>query len=282
MEKIDKLWEKNRGLPTVSGTALKIIAAVGMTVEHFTKIVLACLTRTVWGPMLENGLLTYAEFSRIDDFIHFTLYKVGDIAYPLFFLLIAEGYRYTRDKKKYLVRMLIFALIAELPFDIGFFSVLSARAGTFPFYWEYQNVLFTYFLAIACLYGMDAIKEHFAEAQGRRRLLPAFFAGVCLIAASGLAELLQCDYGVFGVIMVVLLYWLRDRRGLQACAVLLADSIATGSQPNGFLIAAALVILLYNGKRGKAMPRYFFYLYYPAHIFLFYLVTLALPAISLQ
>lgn len=277
-----KLWEKNSGLPIVSGTALKIIAMVGMTVEHFAKIVLAYVTGAVWGPMLKSGLLTDAEFSRIDDFVHLTLYKVGDIAYPLFFLLVAEGYRHTRDRKKYLARMFLFALISELPFDLGFFSVFSAREGTFPFYWEYQNVLFTYFFAIACLYGMDQIKGRFAGAEGRQRILPAFFAGVCLIAAGGLAELLQCDYGAFGVITVVLLYWLRDRRVLQACAVLLADSIATGSQPNGFLLAAALAILLYSGKRGKAMPRYFFYLYYPAHIFLFYLVTLAVPTFSLQ
>lgn len=271
-----KIREKMGKLQVLSGTSLKIIAAVTMAVEHFSKIVLEYILRTVWGPMMSNGLLSYEEYTRIDEFIRFTLYKVGNIAYPLFFFLISEGYRYTRDRKKYMARMLIFALITELPFDIGFFNFLSTRDGTFPFYWKYQNVLFTYFFATAGLYGMDKIKERFAGAEGKKRILPIFLTALCLIAAASLAELLQCDYGATGVALIVLFYWLRERRAFQAGALLLFCLLVNNELPNLFLITAAVLILLYNGKRGKDVHPYFFYVFYPAHIFLFYLVTLVL------
>lgn len=271
---MNTICEKLGKFQILSGTSLKIIAILAMAVEHFSKIVLAFITTEV----LQNALVTWEEIEKIDYFIRFTLYKVGQIAYPIFFFLVAEGYRYTRDKKKYMARMLIFALITELPFDLGFFNLLSSRAGTFPFYWQYQNVLFTYFLAIAALYGMEQIKERFAGADGRERILPVFFSALCLLAAACLAKLIQCDYGAYGVILIAVFYWLGNRRIFQACAVLLGYILSEGAEPSVFLVISALLILLYNGKRGKDINKYFFYWFYPGHILLFYLITLALGA----
>ncbi len=259
-----------------SGTSMKIIATIAMAVEHFSKIVLAYITETVWVPMRINGMLSHEEYVRIDEFVRFTLYKIGDIAYPIFFFLISEGYCYTKDRKKYLTRMLIFAILSELPFDIGFFSNLSTREGTFPVYWGYQNVFFTYFFSILCLCSIDKVKEHFAEYGNEKRLLYFFADMLCIVGTICITELFQCDYGAMGVILIVVFYILRNRRFLQVSAFLMIHMVLSGSQPDIFVIAAALVMLLYSGKKGKEINRYLFYLFYPIHITVFYLFTVVL------
>lgn len=273
---MERVCKKIRKVQIFSGTTLKIVATIAMSIEHFSKIVLAYITGAVWFPMQLNGLLAHDKYIQIDEFIRFTLYKVGDIAYPLLFLLISEGYRYTKDRKKYITRMLIFALISEIPFDVGFFSILSTREGTFPFYWKYQNVLFTYFFSLVCLYGIDKIKEHLSENRNGKRPLFIFFAALCLVATISITELLHCDYGATGVLLIIFFYLFRDRRFFQASALLFVHMIASGSQPNIFVVIAAVMICLYSGKKGKDINKYFFYLFYPIHIMILYLVTLVL------
>lgn len=259
-----------------SGTSMKIIATIAMIVEHFSKIVLAYITETVWFPMRINGMLSHEEFVQIDEFIRFTLYKVGDIAYPIFFFLISEGYCHTKDRKKYIKRMLIFAILSELPFDIGFFNVLSTRYGTFPVYWGYQNVFFTYFFALVGLYGNDKVKEHFSKDGDGKRFISFFLGILCLVGAICITELFQCDYGAMGVILIVVFYFLKNHRCLQVGAFFLIHIAITGNQPNVFVIVAALVILLYSGKKGKMINKYAFYLFYPIHIAALYVCTVVL------
>ena len=131
----------------LSGSTLKIIATIAMVANHVGIIILGAITELIWFPMRINGEITPEKYEQINCFIRLTLYNMGNLAFPLFCLLASEGYRYTHNRKKYIFRMLLFAIISELPFDIGFFSALSTAAKTFPFYWNHQNVFFTYFLA---------------------------------------------------------------------------------------------------------------------------------------
>ena len=142
----------------LSGSTLKIIATIAMVANHVGIIILGAITELIWFPMRMNGEITPEQYEQINYFIRLTLYNMGNLAFPLFCLLVSEGYRYTHNRKKYIFRMLLFAIISELPFDIGFFSALSTAAKTFPFYWNHQNVFFTYFLSLVCLYSLDKLK----------------------------------------------------------------------------------------------------------------------------
>ena len=142
----------------LSGSTLKIIATIAMVANHVGIIILGAITELIWFPMRINGEITPEKYEQINCFIRLTLYNMGNLAFPLFCLLVSEGYRYTHNREKYIFRMLLFAIISELPFDIGFFSALSTAAKTFPFYWNHQNVFFTYFLSLVCLYSLDKLK----------------------------------------------------------------------------------------------------------------------------
>lgn len=90
--------------------------------------------------MVDNGKMSWEQFAQIDNFIRFDLRSIGTIAFPLFCFLLAEGFQHTKSRKRYIGLMFVFALISEIPFDIGFFSEYSRMEGTFPFYFKYQNV----------------------------------------------------------------------------------------------------------------------------------------------
>ena len=88
-----------------------------------------------------------------------------------------------------------------------------------------------------------------------------------------IAEFIKCDYGAMGVLFVVFFYLFRNRNICQAGILLIVYIIMTGNQPNLFLVLAALIILLYNGRKGMEMNKYFFYLFYPVHIVVLYFLT---------
>ena len=139
----------------LSGNSLKVIAVLTMLIDHLCKIVLQWLLSNYWGSMVDNEQMSWERFQEIDNLIRFDLQSIGTIAFPLFCFLLAEGFQHTRSKKRYIGLMLAFALISEVPFDIGFFSAYSRMEDTFPFYLKYQNVFFTLFLGLLTLVCLE-------------------------------------------------------------------------------------------------------------------------------
>ena len=78
------------------------------------------------------------------------LTAVGRIAFPIFAFQVAEGFQRTHDRKKYLLRMLVFALISEIPFNYLYYS-----SPVFPFH---QNVMFTFFIALLLMLGLEKLR----------------------------------------------------------------------------------------------------------------------------
>ena len=99
---------------------------------------------------------------------------------------------------------------------------------------------------------------------------------ISVAAIAAAAEGIRCDYGSEGILYIAAFYLCRKNRIYQILLFLFAYIVMTGNQPSACLLLACLIILLYNGKRGKLKLKYFFYVFYPAHIMLFYLTTLGL------
>lgn len=257
----------------LSGNTLKVIAILTMLIDHLCKIVLQWLLSNYWWPMMQEGKITFEQYQSIDYFIRFNLQGVGTIAFPLFCYLLAEGFRYTRNRKRYIGMMLFFALISEIPFDIAFFSRYSMQEGTFPFYWNYQNVFFTLFLSLLSLACIDRFPSTLDMQTSRKKALVWQIVGVAVLAV--VADLICCDYGSMGILFVVAFYLCCKNRIYQILVFLLTYMITTGNQPTIYILIACLVILLYNGKRGKMKIKYAAYAFYPIHITILYLVTLA-------
>lgn len=271
---IQNLERRIRHIQFLTGNSLKIIAVLSMVVDHFCKIVLQWLLSNHWGVMVDNGQMPWKQFQQIDNFIRFDLQSIGTIAFPLFCFLLAEGFQYTRDKKRYINLMFTFALISEIPFDIGFFSEYSRMEGTFPFYLKYQNVFFTLFLGLLTLAYLE--KFSCKSEAITDKIKSAILQIVCIVALSLVAELICCDYGMQGILFIVAFYVCRKHRIYQILLFLLAYMGITGNQPPLCTLLACLFILLYNGKRGNLNLKYFFYIFYPVHILALYLIQIGI------
>lgn len=177
---------------------------------------------------------------------------IGRLAFPIYCFLLVEGAVHTFDWKKYLVRLSVFALISEIPFDLAF------RGRMFD--WGSQNVFFT------LAFGLTAVlilqKWKFALTS---------WAGVLLLVLA--AEFLRTDYGGGGVIIILIFYLLREH--MIAKAFCFGAEILVGyGGLESFALCSLFPILCYNGKKGPGGLKYFFYIFYPAHLLLLYFSSL--------
>ena len=188
---------------------------------------------------------------------------IGRLAFPLYCFLIAQGYANTRDLRAYARRLLLFALLSEVPFDLLIFGRLSSGVE--------QNAMFSLLLGLLALLAADSLRD--------RPLLCA--ASELLLGM--LAMFARVSYGWLGIALCLCFYLLQDRRGaMLLCAAgalllytlsLLLSGVQTGwALASLFALCALPLIALYNGRRGpRAMAlSALFYAAYPAHLLLLY------------
>ncbi len=209
-------------------TKLKLIAAAIMLIDHA-------------GQLFNNNTLM-----RI----------IGRLAFPIFAFCISEGYIHTRNKRKYLLRMGVFALISEIPFNLF-------NHGTI-FYLGYQNVMWTFFIA---LLGLDLY-----EKVNKDNSIINQAKGFAIVFALGaLCELINTDYGVYGVILVFTYYYFKNYGYLirNICGAIIQFCLYNVGLVSMF---SAGIIYLYNGKKGKGY-KILFYLFYPVHLLVLWLLS---------
>lgn len=189
-------------------------------------------------------------------FPNITLFRIiGRLSFPLFAFQIAEGYKHTKNKKKYFIRMFIFALVSQLPYfifrDISGYSAFSLNIG------------FTFCLSIIALYFIELARN-----KNTLLILPAIL--VCFIA-----YFFKVDYSWYGIMLVTIFYVFDITKNDGFLFTFLCNIFfslvyilifnAAGIQLYGVL---ALVLLsFYNGKKGTNI-KYFFYAFYPLHLML--------------
>lgn len=166
---------------------------------------------------------------------------IGRLAMPVLCFFIGEGLRHTRSPRRYLLRLTGFALLSELPFDLAFYGGIE---------WGHQNVYFTLALGLLALWAIQS-----RDMEGWLLALTAALA----------AELLGCDYGMYGVLLILLLDRFHSARSEQLAAAALLNLAFFGLQTQTLSLIALPLLWLYNGKRGRG-DRRLFYLYYPAHL----------------
>jgi len=259
----------------LSGNAIKIIAICLMFFDHFNKTILLWYSNNVLSNMEEMGKISIEAVVKFNEFIRFQLYPIGSIAFPLFCFLISEGFFYTKNRKRYFVLMGTFALLSEIPLDLAFFRSDAIVENTFPFYWGYQNVFFTLLLGLIALWCIEKFKP--IAQQKNKKIKARFLQITCVVGLAVTASLIHSDYEAYGVFLIVAFYLCRKNRLYQMLAFLLVYMVSTNAQPAFPEFTAILILLLYNGQRGKLRLKYFFYIFYPAHLMLLYVTTLLLP-----
>ena len=224
----------------MSAFVLKIIAIVTMFIDHL-------------GYAVHNG--SFSSFNYI-----------GRLAFPIFAFQISEGYIHTKNIKKYFLRLLLFAVISQLPFMI-FNSILNIHK-------LYLNTLFTLFLGLVSIYIYDKCKY---KSLG---ILFYIFIGF-------IAQYSCCDYGFYGVSIILIFYVFKNNIINASISFILATAVKyiIAILKNGYDIRyiylfictciSIIFIIFYNGKKGKDI-KYLLYLFYPIHLLLIYGIYLIL------
>lgn len=196
----------------------------------------------------------------------------GRLAFPIFAFLVAEGFVRTRSRARYARRLLVFALVSEVPFDL-----LAAGRPVYPFH---QNVLWTFLIALGCMQLLEWAK---ADSRPAARLVVS--AGTVLVGfLAGTAFMV--DYFGPGVWTVLVFYFFRgdgwrQRLGQLLCLLFLngwllgGPSLTAALGPlmlvlpiQAFAVLALPFIWLYRGRQGPhgRAVRWLFYGFYPAHL----------------
>lgn len=175
---------------------------------------------------------------------------IGRISFPIFCFLLVEGFFHTRDVRKYIVRLGAFALISEIPYDLAF------RRTVLEF--EHQNVFFTLFIGVIMMYVLEKSAE-----------LPIKVIDVLL--AMWFASFLCTDYRFKGILLIAIYYFLRENR-LGKFGFGAVWNFIWNWKVQMYGAIASIPIALYNGQRGPSM-KYFFYVFYPAHLLVLYFLA---------
>ncbi len=228
---------QKRGL---TATALRLFAMVGMLLDH------------AWATVVPGN---------------FWMTCVGRLVFPIYAFQLVEGFFHTRDRKAYARRLLIFALISEIPFNY-----LMAGGWFYPFH---QNTIFTLLLGYLLIWGLE-----------NRCVWKVWKTALVLVGTLLLSMVGFVDYGWQGLLTVVTFYVFREGKyakvGQMACMIYLHAFLMEGQTLpwlfdlplQSFAVLALIPIWLYNGQKGRGgkVMQWIGYLYYPLHLILLVLL----------
>lgn len=223
---------------------LKIIALIAMTIDHI-------------------GLIFFPSV--------LFLRAIGRIAFPIFAYFIAEGAMYTKNYFRYFIRMFLLGLVF-----LGIFYVFMDRV--------YFSIFSVFALSLLFIYLYKEIVK--LGKQDKYLLMSSF-----ILVTLGLLTIIyyittitKFDYGIFGVIIPVLIYLFKDKnlKLLVLIISLIVHSFVNGVFPIYicmFSLCAIPLLGLYNGEKGDMNLKYFFYLYYPLHLVILYGLAIIIGAL---
>lgn len=226
----DRMEEKQSKIFFLSGNVLKLFALVSMTIDH----------------------IGYHLFPNIE-----ILRILGRLAFPIFAYMVAEGCFYTRNKEKHLGLMWGVAIVCQV--------VMSVATGNMQ-----MCIFVTFALSTTVIYFVD-------RAVSKRSALSIILATLVSLAVVFITVIMPnlfdygffgIEYGFFGVLLPIAVRYTPTRPlKLVACAVcLILLCLTTSWTVQWFCLFALIPLIFYSGKRGVLNLKYFFYVYYPAHI----------------
>ena len=225
----------------LSSSILKIIAIISMTIDHM------------------GVILIYPKINLMPDeakklyYLYIATRIIGRIAFPIFAFLIAEGTLKTANIKKYLSRLLLFALISEIPYDIATNGRIFDMGS--------QNIFWT----LAAGLGIIMLIKN-KKYTGR---LKAIILSVSLCVVSSFLS-----FSLGGIMLILSFYIFRydEKRLIPSVFISTFIMTMTSSLLQLFSLLAGPFIYLYNGKRG-GVNKYLFYAYYPLHLLVLFLIA---------
>lgn len=229
----------------ISGFTLKMIAIITMAIDHIGAIIVENMA----AQKQAQALWTLDSWLR----------GIGRLAFPLFCFFIVEGFHYTHDRRRYAVRLGIFAVISEVPFDLAF------NGG--PFYIYDNNVMWTLLLGLLAIWALDSLFKKIREKfSGSAATVLDIVSIAAVVLAVDLIEdyALNSDYGASGVVAIMILYLLGTHKLIGFALAVIWLGFTCGHS-EWYALADLVPLYFYHGRQGRKM-KYFFYIFYPAHL----------------
>ena len=244
--------KKNFKFAFLSGNVLKIIAVISMVIDHV-------------------GLMFFPHA--------IIMRRIGRLAYPIFAYMIAEGCKYTKNKTKYFGTIFLLGVIFQLVYYVVERSL-------------YMCIFITFSTSILMIYALQNFKKQLFSNKSIVQTIIAFLIFACLVAlVYMLNQKYIIDYGFWGCMLPVFVSLLHcDEKDENQKLLQKIDSVPISvlTMSIGLVIFAYVLnkvnhfqyyslyalplLLLYSGKRGKYKMKYFFYVFYPAHLVALYAI----------
>ena len=220
---------------------LKIIALTSMLCDHIGKIF-------------------------IPDMVIFEI--IGRLAFPLFAFFISEGYVHTSNKKRYIMTLAIFALISWAPFNL-----------LWGFPWYTFNIIALFLVSIIGIFLIEKINNQNNNSSIYIGLLCVYIIGVILFDIVPIAP-----EGMLGVFMPIIFYLFRNKKVgkylaplcyliVMSLLIMLVNDWKAGLIQFASVLTIPLLIF-YNGQKGKINLKYLFYIAYPLHLLVLWIIGL--------
>ena len=186
----------------ITGSTLKIIAMITMLIDHIgATIVLQLVQRNsdnfdAFGNVRMTGMVI----------LYYVLRGIGRLAFPIFIFLLLEGFQYTHNRFLYIGRLLLFAIISEIPFDLAVNLSTNSILKGHVLEFTSQNVFFTLAIGMIVLTVLEGLRV----LQIDTILKTILIVGVTALGAA-LAYALHTDYGAIGVLAICAAYGIKKR-----------------------------------------------------------------------
>lgn len=232
----------------ISQEGLKLIACITMLIDHIGYEIIY--------PLYAQSAVIYKPDQLYN--VYLVCRCIGRIAFPIFAFLLVEGIHHTRNRKKYMLRLILGAVLAEVPYNL----MVSGKV-----FWLQQSVMVTLLLGFGAMICMEKCSA-------------LVWKPVAVIPFAVLAEAIMADYGWAGVVLIALFDLSREmyspnlvRFGgmivlfhYMSSHILWFGNFSLPIQVLGVL--SLLFIANYDGRKltGRKTVQWAFYLFYPVHL----------------
>ncbi len=269
----EQLLNKNNS-KGIAGSTLKLIAIISMLIDH------------TGATIVERMLVTNpANFDAMGELkltpiviLYFAMRTIGRLAFPIFIYLMLEGFKYTRNRWRYLGRLAIFAIISEIPFDMAFnlksSQVLEGKIIEFT----YQNVFLTLAIGLLTIMLVEKIRE--LNKKNDSKFLYFILELFIVLVGMVLAVVLKTDYSCMGVLAIYVGYCiskkdLQEPKKSTSMIIAICITLVLSSPIEAVALVDTFAIAKYNGKRGINL-KWIFYLFYPVHLLILSVICIVM------
>lgn len=210
--------------------------------------------------VIQNGMIHIGQYASSEEFSEALaadpdlmllsswasiFQMIGWLSVPVFAFLLVEGFRHTSSFKRYLLTMLGFAVVSEVPYDLAISGSLWDLSS--------QNPLFTLSICLIMLYGLRLYSE-------RKGVAVRVTQGIVILAAVLWCTMLGSAFGLCTVLLTATYYLVTQRKGMRVLLGCAISAMYVTAPLSGF------ALWHYTGKRGWNKNKYLFYAFYPLHL----------------